>query len=261
MALVRAVARCFRVFRAFDVRLDARQLHQRVVHFLMASINPLFVDARPQPSDKVTLYPTNPAFSGSTCLDELKINGRQYTRKSALAKGQRSRERRSPIWRFREDIVRVDDGLDVYYCWICECKKKRQDLPVLKGNSSALNHMMSHGYDRDGNKIDKSTRSIPEAVALYTLVTATRYESFKTPLVRWIVYCQVAFAMLENGYFRELLACLNRSIANLLPRARVTLRRWIMDEYVTQKAVLKNELAQALSDVHLSFDFGQRQTT
>lgn len=220
----------------------------------MASINPFVVGARPQPSDKVTLCPTNPAFSESTCLDELKINGRQYTRKSALAKGQRSRERRSPIWRFGEDIVRVDDGLDVYYCWICECEKKRQDLPVLKGNSSALNHMMSHGYDRDGNKIDKGTRSIPEAAALYTLVTATRYESFKTLLVRWIVYCQVAFAMLENEYFRELLACLNQSIANLLPRARATLRRWIMDEYVAQKAVLKNELAQALSDVHLSFD-------
>lgn len=114
--------------------------------------------------------------------------------------------------------------------------------------------MMSHGYDRDGNKVDKGTRSIPKAAALYTLVTATRYESFKTLLVRWIVYCQVAFAMLENEYFRELLACLNQSVANLLPRERATLRRWIMDEYVTQRAVLKNELAQAISDVHLSFD-------
>lgn len=60
--------------------------------------------------------------------------------------------------------------------------------------------------------------------------------------------------MLENEYFRELLACLDQSIANLLSRARATLRRLIMDEYVTQKAVLKNELAQALSDVYLSFD-------
>lgn len=105
-----------------------------------------------------------------------------------------------------------------------------------------------------GSNVDKGTKSIPEAAALYTLVTATRYESFKTLLVRCLVYCQVAFAMLKNEYFRELLACLNQSVANLLPRARTTLRRWIMDEYVTQKAVLKNELAQAISDVHLSFD-------
>lgn len=65
---------------------------------------------------------------------------------------------------------------------------------------------------------------------------------------------QVAFAMLENEYFRELLACLNQSIANLLPRARATLRGWIMDEYVAQKMALKDELAQAISDIHLSFD-------
>ncbi|KAM0708841.1 hypothetical protein Q7P35_005494 [Cladosporium inversicolor] len=207
-----------------------------------------------RPTDKVTLYPTNPAFSKSTCPDDFKIYGRQYTRKSALARGHRSRERRSPIWRFGEDIVCVNDGIDVYYCWICECEKKRQDLPVLKGNSSALNHMMSHGYDRDSNKTEKSTKTIPETRTFYALVTTTKYESFKTLLVRWIVYCQVAFVMLENEYFRELLACLNQSIADLLPRARATLRGWIIDEYVDRKAALKDELAEAISDIHLSFD-------
>jgi hypothetical protein len=114
--------------------------------------------------------------------------------------------------------------------------------------------MVSHRYDREGNKVDKSAKTMFQATALYTLVTTTRYESFKALLVRWIVYCQVAFAMLENGYFRELLACLNQSIADLLPRARATLRKWIMDEYLCQKEALKSELAQAISDIHLSFD-------
>lgn len=114
--------------------------------------------------------------------------------------------------------------------------------------------MMSHGYDRDGNKTEKSTKTIPEARTFYAFVTATKYESFKTLLVRCIVYCQVAFVMLENEYFRELLACLNQSIADLLPRARATLRGWIKDEYVDRKAALKDELAEAISDIHLSFD-------
>ena len=113
---------------------------------------------------------------------------------------------------------------------------------------------MSHGYNHEGNKAGKSVGSILESTAIYTLVTTTRYESFKTLLVRWIVYCQVAFAMLENEYFRRLLACLNQSIADLLPRARATLRKWIMDEYICQKEALKCELAQAISDIHLSFD-------
>lgn len=63
-------------------------------------------------------------------------------------------------------MVRVEDGLDVYYCWICDCEKKRQGLPAHKGKSSALNHMMSHGDDRDGNRVDKGARSIPGAAAL-----------------------------------------------------------------------------------------------
>lgn len=101
---------------ALEGCLDARQLRQRVVYSLIASINPFFGGACPQPLNKVTLCPTNPAFSENRCLDELKINSREYTRKSAFAKGQQLRERRSPVWRYGEDLVRVDDGLDVYYC-------------------------------------------------------------------------------------------------------------------------------------------------
>ncbi|GAB7336563.1 hypothetical protein MBLNU13_g09833t2 [Cladosporium sp. NU13] len=220
----------------------------------MASINSYFGGVRSNASDKITLCPTNPAFSESTCLDSFKIRGSVYARKSSFATVHGSRERRSPIWQFGESLVRVKDGADVYYCWTCECERKQQELPVLKGNSTALKHMMSHGYDREGKKASKSAENVLEAAAIYTLVTTTRYESFKALLVRWIVYCQVAFAMLENEYFRELLACLNQSIADLLPRARATLRKWIMDEYICQKEALKSELAQAISDIHLSFD-------
>lgn len=225
-----------------------------ITHLLMASINSYFGGVRSNASDKITLCPTNPAFSESTCFDSFKIRGSVYARKSAFATAHGSRERRSPIWQFGESLVRVKDGADVYYCWTCERERKQQELPVLKGNSTALKHMMSHGYDREGNKASKSAENILEAAAIYTLVTTTRYESFKALLVRWIVYCQVAFAMLENEYFRELLACLNQSIADLLPRARATLRKWIMDEYVCQKEALKSELARAISDIHLSFD-------
>lgn len=66
---------------------------------------------------------------------------------------------------------------------------------------------MGHGYDRDGAKIEKSTQTVLGPIALYNHVTATRSQSFKALLVRWIVYCHVAFAMLENEYLRDLLAC------------------------------------------------------
>lgn len=106
---------------------------------------------------------------------------------------------------FGDDLVCVDDDIDEYYCWICESEKKGLDLPILKGSTSALNHMMSHGYDRGGNKIENGFGYIPGAAALYTLVAAKRYESFKALLVHWIVYRHVAFAMLESEVFRKLL--------------------------------------------------------
>jgi hypothetical protein len=73
----------------------------------------------------------------------------------------------------------VDEGVDIYYCWICECEKKQQELPVLKGNSSALNHTMSHGYGREGNKIEKSRKTVVKATELYILVTDTRSRASK----------------------------------------------------------------------------------
>jgi len=151
----------------------------------------------------------------------------------------------------------------VYYCCICACEKKWQDPPVLKGNSSALNHMISHGYDRDGSKIEKITKSIPDAAVSYTPVTATRYESFETLLVRWIVYCQVTFAMLIGS---KMSISGNYSPAStslspiLLPRARARLRKWIMDEYVTQKAVLKDDWHKQLATSSYLSISGRRQT-
>ena len=127
-------------------------------------------------------------------------------------------------------------------------------MPTIKGNSSAIDHMCGYGYDKEGKKLQKVEKPLPEALDLYALVTSANMGLFKKLLVRWVVYCQVAFIMLENKYFRELLACLNKGIANLLPRARATLRGWIMTEYEEQKQLVKEELSHAVSAVHLSFD-------
>ncbi len=40
---------------------------------------------------------------------------------------------------------------------------------------------------------------------------------FKALLVRWIVYCHVAFIQMENVYFRELLAHFNGRMAAFVP--------------------------------------------
>jgi hypothetical protein len=68
------------------------------------------------------------------------------------------------------------------------------------------------------------------------------------------VYCHIAFFMLENAYFRELICRLNNSLGSLLPRASSTIRNWVKEEYKRQKEQLQLELKDALSNVHISFD-------
>jgi hypothetical protein len=91
----------------------------------MATTSSFFGSARFSASDKITLCPSNPAFSESTSLDKFMIHGNQYTRESAFASLRRAREQRSPIWRFAEALVRVENGAEVYYCWTCECEKRQ----------------------------------------------------------------------------------------------------------------------------------------
>lgn len=60
--------------------------------------------------------------------------------------------------------------------------------------------------------------------------------------------------MLENRYFRELIAYLNVSLAALLPYARSTLRKWIFADHEAHKKRVQTHLSSALSRVHFSFD-------
>jgi hypothetical protein len=60
--------------------------------------------------------------------------------------------------------------------------------------------------------------------------------------------------MLENTVFRELISYLNTALGALLPKARKTLRTWIIAKYEERKEVLKVELQQSISKIHISFD-------
>jgi hypothetical protein len=79
-------------------------------------------------------------------------------------------------------------------------------------------------------------------------------DTFKALLIRWIVCCQLAFYMLENTAFRDLVAYLNAALGALLPKARATLRKWIIAEYDDRKIILKTELQESVSKIHISFD-------
>jgi hypothetical protein len=90
--------------------------------------------------------------------------------------------------------------------------------------------------------------------AVYCVGNKTDKGDFKRLLIRWIVVCQLAFFMLENSVFRELIELLNTTLAGMIPKASASIRKWTIGEYEAKKEELKEELAASISKVHLSFD-------
>ncbi|KAA8623773.1 Dimer-Tnp-hAT domain-containing protein [Pyrenophora tritici-repentis] len=79
-------------------------------------------------------------------------------------------------------------------------------------------------------------------------------EKFKELLIRWIVYCHIAFFQLENQYFRELLLFLNPALLNHLPKAAKTIRSWVMNAFISKKQQLREDLHYSRSRISISFD-------
>lgn len=148
------------------------------------------------------------------------------------------------VWKYGEDIQYKQDGKKFWYCYLCE---KQQELPSIgNGNCTSLDHLESkHNIDRNTGEVKAQARSreegqlsITEASCTKTLVFARRLDIFQ----------------IENGYFRELLFYLFPPLANLLPKARATLRRWIMEAFETGKELLKQNMRDAHSNISISFD-------
>lgn len=152
---------------------------------------------------------------------------------------------------------RLKDQKDVYYCYLCEHEKRCQQLFIVNGNGRTLSHLEDvHRIDRETGerKADPLPRGRLSSQSFANLCSSYDYDEFKRLLVRWIVYCFIAFRMLEIAYFRELISFLNHSIGDLLPKAASTMRAMVKEEYDKQKQVVVEDLSGAQSKIHISFD-------
>ncbi|KAA8620701.1 Dimer-Tnp-hAT domain-containing protein [Pyrenophora tritici-repentis] len=137
--------------------------------------------------------------------------------------------------------IRDSDKKEVYYCHECRVGKSKQELFVINGTSRIRNHLeQKHQIDpQSGIKRKGSKESV---------------EKFKELLIRWIVYCHIAFFQLENQYFRELLLFLNPALLNHLPKAAKTIRSWVMNAFISKKQQLREDLHHSRSRISISFD-------
>lgn len=224
----------------------------------------LFTWPKKPVSDVVTLCDTNLRFDPELRKDSFKIKGVEYTRCAVIASKQSVKKKRtgkSPVWNHGEALLSSADDKRYYYCYRCECLGREQQLVSCNsGNGPALDHMSTHNLDRVTGEpvVGTSSPSIASSFsngAVYQALTKTyALDEFKSLLVRWMVYCHVAFRMVENEYFRDLMLFLNSTMGGFLPRAASTVRGWIMAAYEKEKAAVRVELKRSISNVHLSFD-------
>ncbi|OBS15084.1 hypothetical protein FPOA_14096 [Fusarium poae] len=116
-----------------------------------------------------------------------------------------------------------------------------------------------HQIDRETGerrhaKRHPSQPSIVDFNNISTLVFKRRFDEFKELLIRWIVYCHIAFFQIENLYFRELLFYIFPGLTTLLPKARLVVRRWIIEAFEARKDSLRQEMQTAHSNISISFD-------
>ena len=142
-------------------------------------------------TDTVTLFKNNLAYTESTDFGIFTIDGVGYMRKKAIARKKKAKDPQSNIWKCGEALVRQTDGHEVFFCWLCEIKKKDQLLPILNGTKGGLDHLSkAHQIGKDGNIIDKPSQSESQrSIQFSTLVTTQSFDEFKRLLIRWFVYC------------------------------------------------------------------------
>ncbi|RYC77021.1 hypothetical protein BFJ63_vAg20104, partial [Fusarium oxysporum f. sp. narcissi] len=187
--------------------------------------------------------------------DNITYLNREKTTKKAARLGS------SHVWKYGLRYIRDSDKKEVYYCHECAAGKHKQELFIINGTSGVRNHLeQKHQIDPQSGikKRSRTRKSVLEqqrsAAATNTFFWKDSIEKFKELLVRWIVYCHIAFFQFENQYFRELLFFLNPALLSHLPKAAKTIRSWVMDAFRSKKQRLREDLRQARSRISISFD-------
>ncbi|KAJ0129553.1 54S ribosomal protein L4, partial [Fusarium oxysporum f. sp. albedinis] len=206
----------------------------------------------PTPSPAPFQYPEPP---DEFVQDNITYLNREKTTKKAARLGS------SHVWKYGLRYIRDSDKKEVYYCHECAAGKHKQELFIINGTSGVRNHLeQKHQIDPQSGikKPSRTRKSVLEqqrsAAATNTFFWKDSIEKFKELLVRWIVYCHIAFFQFENQYFRELLFFLNPALLSHLPKAAKTIRSWVMDAFRSKKQRLREDLRQARSRISISFD-------
>lgn len=152
--------------------------------------------------------------------------------------------------------------------WRCRhCPTNKSPTFSLKSTRNALDHLeQKHFINRKtGEALPLSRRDPGQQTLQFTSKSKKQevrfhHRIYKAKLVDWIANDNIGFRVVGSRRFLSLLQYLvhtKPTIQDLIrahPRSQTTIRRWIMQHYQRSKERIKEELASALSSIHLSFD-------
>ena len=80
-------------------------------------------------------------------------------------------------------------------------------------------------------------------------------------LLRLIVTLHLAYTLVENPYFRDLINLLNATLFPFLPKTAFSIRQSILNAFSGKKSVVSKMLRNSKSNIHLSFDMWTSDST
>jgi hypothetical protein len=79
-------------------------------------------------------------------------------------------------------------------------------------------------------------------------------EKFRYLLIRWIILINICLIIVEHDSWREIMIHIHAGLAPYLVKSGNTIKRWILKEFKRQKAVIKEDLINTRSRIHISAD-------
>jgi hypothetical protein len=118
------------------------------------------------------------------------------------------------------------------------------------GNHLRDIHKITTPTDR-GKAVYASRNGLAE---IFNKITPFKPAVFHTALVEFILRDRIPFLEVESLQFRNIVKSLRPEAVNHIPKSANTVREWSLDYYQAAKEVIKNQLQNAVSKIHISCD-------
>ena len=186
----------------------------------------------------------------------------------------------SEIWHHGRERRRTDNGsVDRY--WRCGHCKGRKLFKVAEHVSGATSYAVRHLRNKHNIDVGADeaiplqppslfnsvattataavTSSVAQAVrsaarTAKSLISTLDMRKFRYLLIRWIVLMNICLIVVEHDSWRERMIHVHAGLASYLVKSGNTIKRWILKEFKRQKTVIKEELVNARSRIHISAD-------